>query len=206
MYVTNLDRWCEEHADEWLPPNLEEGEAPKIQGGGFVGAAKEPKKPKVGGALARAQRDAGVKMNQSVESQPLRDAPDATTHSQPIRPASARPITSPTALSESEKTAALAVTPHPLGKPGGPGLWHHKGLMLPPYVQNVARGIMKSGRPKSMAIAAAIGTVKRWARGGGDVSPEVRAAAAKAVAEWTALKASHGGGAVKAAAKKAAGA
>ena len=94
-------------------------------------------------------------------------------------------------LQESEKTAAYSVTPHPLGKPGGPGLWHHKGLMLPPYIQNVAHGIMKSGRPKSMAIAAAIGVVKRWARGGGKVSPEVRAAAAKAVAEWEALKASH---------------
>ena len=94
-------------------------------------------------------------------------------------------------LEESEKTAGYSVTPHPLGKPGGPGLWKHKGLQLPPYIQNVAHGIMKSVKDKSRAIATAIATVKRWARGGGKVSPEVRAAAAKAVAQWEALKASH---------------
>jgi hypothetical protein len=42
-----------------------------------------------------------------------------------------------------------------------------------------------------MAIASAIAVVKRWAAGGGKVSPEVKAAAAKAVAEWEKLKASH---------------
>lgn len=94
-------------------------------------------------------------------------------------------------LQESEKTAGYSVTPHPLGKPGGPGLWKHKGLMLPPYIQNVVAGIRKGGVPLSKAIAIAISTIKRWAAGGGKVSPEVRAAAAKAVAEWTALKASH---------------
>jgi hypothetical protein len=92
----------------------------------------------------------------------------------------------PTELEESEKTAAYAVTPHPLGP--GP-LWHHKGMMLPPYIQNVAAGIMKSGRPRSMAIAAAIGVIKRWATGRGGVKPEVRAAAAAALAQWEALRA-----------------
>jgi hypothetical protein len=95
------------------------------------------------------------------------------------------------ALEESEKTAGYSVTHSPLGKPGGPGLWKHKGLQLPAYIQNVAKGIMKSVKDKSRAIATAIATVKRWARGGGKVSPEVRAAAAKAVAEWERLKASH---------------
>ena len=107
----------------------------------------------------------------------------------------------PTQLQESEKTAGYAVTPHPFGKPGGPGLWKHKGLQLPPYIQNVAHGIQKSGKSESQAIAMAIGTVKRWARGGGKVSAEVKAAAAAALAQWEALKASHGGGKAKAAAK-----
>lgn len=105
-------------------------------------------------------------------------------------------------LQESEKTAGYAVTPHPFGKPGGPGLWKHKGLQLPPYIQNVAHGIQKSGKTESEAIAAAVGIVKRWAAGGGKVHPEVKAAAAAALAQWEALKATHGGGAAKAAAKK----
>ena len=69
-------------------------------------------------------------------------------------------------LEESEKTAGYSVTPHPLGKPGGPGLWKQKGLMLPPYVENVAQGIKKQGKTTSEAIQIAIGTIKRWARGG----------------------------------------
>jgi hypothetical protein len=107
-------------------------------------------------------------------------------------------------LAESEKTAGYAVTPHPFGKPGGPGLWKHKGLMLPPYIQNIAHGIQKSGKTESQAIASAIAIVKRWAAGGGGVHPEVKAAAAAAVAQWEALKASHGGGRAKAAVKAAA--
>jgi len=94
-------------------------------------------------------------------------------------------------LQESEKTAGYSVTHAPLGKPGGPGLWKHKGLQLPAYIQNVARGIMKTGKTMSAAIASAIAVVKRWAAGGGHVSPEVKAAAAKAVAEWEKLKATH---------------
>lgn len=95
------------------------------------------------------------------------------------------------ALEESEKTAGYSVTHAPLGKPGGPGLWKHKGLQLPAYIQNVARGVLKTGKTMSQAIQIAIGTIKRWARGGGKVSPEVRAAAAKALAEWEKLKAEH---------------
>src|SRR6185369_14955742 len=42
------------------------------------------------------------------------------------------------------------------------------------------------GRAISLAVAA----VKRWASGRGNVSPKVRAAAAAAVAQWEAMKAS----------------
>lgn len=48
---------------------------------------------------------------------------------------------------------------------------------------------MKDGKDRSEAIQIAIGVVKNWASGGGKVTPEVRAASAKAVAEWEALKA-----------------
>lgn len=58
---------------------------------------------------------------------------------------------------------------------------------LPKYIRIVANGI--KGHSKSRRIALAVAAVKRWARGGGNVKPAVRAAAAKAVAEWEALKA-----------------
>ncbi|MGW1676025.1 hypothetical protein [Saccharopolyspora sp. NPDC002376] len=90
----------------------------------------------------------------------------------------------------SEKTPMLATKRRPLGKPGGPGLFRDKNLDLPPYVQNIAHSLMrKRGLPKSQAIQMALGAVERWKDGGGDVSPEVRAAAAKAWAQWEASKA-----------------
>lgn len=90
----------------------------------------------------------------------------------------------------SEKTPVLATKSRPLGKPGGPGLFHDKNLDLPPYVQNIAHSLMaKRGLPKSRAIQLALGAVERWKNGGDDVSPEVRAAAAKAWAQWEAAKA-----------------
>jgi hypothetical protein len=91
----------------------------------------------------------------------------------------------------SAQTARLAETPSPWGSPAGPGLWHHKGWKLPNYVEQVSKGIMKSGRAttESQAIHMALGVLARWARGGGKVSPEVQAAAAKAIAEFAALRA-----------------
>lgn len=89
----------------------------------------------------------------------------------------------------SAKTAAYAVVHRKLGRPGGPGLWGHKDMQLPAYVQNVAHGILRTGITKSRAIAIAIGKIRDWAEGKGDVSPEVRAASVKAIAEWEALRA-----------------
>lgn len=67
--------------------------------------------------------------------------------------------------------------------------WVARGGGLPKYVRVVARGLMKDGRTESQAIGMAIGIIKNWAAGKGGVSPKVRAAAVKALAEWTALKA-----------------
>jgi hypothetical protein len=90
----------------------------------------------------------------------------------------------------SAETGALATTPHPLGKPNGPGLFHDKSLSLPPYIENIAHSLMtKRGMDKSKAIQTAIGVCQRWAAGGGDVKPEVHAAAQAAVAAWEAAKA-----------------
>lgn len=69
-------------------------------------------------------------------------------------------------------------------------LWKHKGWQLPAYIQHIANDLReKRGMSESRAIATAIAAVKRWAAGGGDVDPQTRAAARKAVAEWEKLKA-----------------
>jgi peptidoglycan hydrolase-like protein with peptidoglycan-binding domain len=101
-------------------------------------------------------------------------------------------------LQESAKTAALAATPSPFST-SKTSNWVARVGGLPSYIQNVAKGIMKSGKSESEAISAAIGICKRWAAGGGGVHPEVKAAAAAAIAEWERKKAqSH----AKSAAKK----
>lgn len=98
-------------------------------------------------------------------------------------------------LEEAADSMMKATVHEPVGKPGGPGLWKHKGLQLPAYIQHIANDLRSErGMDESAAIATAIAAVKRWARGGGKVDANTRAAAAKAVAEWEALKASHGGG------------
>jgi 2'-5' RNA ligase len=61
---------------------------------------------------------------------------------------------------------------------------------LPKYIRIVANGLKKAGHGTSRAIALAVAAMKRWARGGDNVRPQVQAAAAKALAQWEALKAS----------------
>lgn len=57
---------------------------------------------------------------------------------------------------------------------------------LPKYVREVARSIKKTGKTTSQAIAIAISRIKKWAVSG---EGDTKAKAAKAVAEWEALKA-----------------
>jgi HK97 family phage prohead protease len=69
------------------------------------------------------------------------------------------------------------------------GLWHHKGMQLPAYVQHVANDLIESGHPESEAVQMAIGIIKNWAHGGGgNVTAETRAKAVAALAEWERLK------------------
>lgn len=96
----------------------------------------------------------------------------------------------------SQRTAEtpIASTVHePVGNPAGPGLWHHKGMQLPAYIQHVANRLRAQGHPESQAVHMAVGIVQNWAAGhdghGNSVHPDVQTAAAKAVAEWEALKA-----------------
>ena len=101
-------------------------------------------------------------------------------------------------LQESAKTAGYSVTPSPFST-SKTSNWIARVGGLPAYIQNVAKGIMKTGKTESEAIASAVAVMKRWAAGGGGVHPEVKAAAAKALAEWESKRAAS---AAKGAAKK----
>jgi hypothetical protein len=77
--------------------------------------------------------------------------------------------------------------------------WVDKAGHLPNYICHIAKAVGKHGHSTSGSIAIAIGTVKKWAAGGGGVNADTRAKAARAVAQWEALKAkAHAGHMVKA--------
>jgi hypothetical protein len=96
-------------------------------------------------------------------------------------PAYYSPPTNVTVLSA--QTARLVATPDPRGKPGGPGLYNVKGLGHSNYFQHIVKALIRSGKPPGIAYAIAWGAIRRWARGGGNVTPEVRAAARAALVE-----------------------
>lgn len=105
------------------------------------------------------------------------------------------------------ETKTASTVPEPFGKPGGPGLWHVKGMELHPYLQHLAHDLLENGSAKSegQAIRMAWGIIRKWARGipvGGErkvgskkhphvghIHPDVQAAAAAAVADMRAKQA-----------------
>jgi hypothetical protein len=83
----------------------------------------------------------------------------------------------------SARTAMLERTPAPRGRPGGPGLYHVKGLGHTAYEQQIVKALIeKRGMPPGKAYAIARAAIRKWSRGGGHVHPEVRAAAGRAEA------------------------
>lgn len=101
---------------------------------------------------------------------------------------------------KSAETPIVSTVHHQLGVEG---LWHTPSKkipekqQLPAYIQNIARAIMRDGgHTESEAISFAVNAVKRWSRGKlgwgkRKVTPEVKAAAKRALKEWEQLKASH---------------
>lgn len=74
-------------------------------------------------------------------------------------------------------------------KPGKQNWVDHAGG-LPSYIERIAKHLHhERGMTISHAIATAVNRVKKWAAGVGNVSPETRAKATKAVAQWEAKKA-----------------
>ena len=94
------------------------------------------------------------------------------------------------AAEKSAETPVVSTVHKPLGTHG---LWGSKSDQLPAYIQNVSHALIRSGHDESSAIAMAVSAMKRWAAGKGKVTPEVQAAAGKALAEWEALRAKHAG-------------
>jgi hypothetical protein len=74
----------------------------------------------------------------------------------------------------------------PLGKGD---LFKTPGAELPGFVREVARALMRNGKPKSQAIQIAIGQIKKWARGGEGVNADTVAKAQRALEQWEAAKA-----------------
>lgn len=105
-------------------------------------------------------------------------------------------------LCKSAETPYLSSHHAPIGHEG---LWHTPNKkhpqkeQLPAYIQNVRNALMRAGHGEQEAHAMAIGAVKRWATGQGawghkgKVTPAVREAAQRAVAEWEKLKEEHSG-------------
>lgn len=105
-------------------------------------------------------------------------------------------------LCKSEETPYLSSHHAPIGHEG---LWHTPNKkhpqkeQLPAYIQNVRNALMRAGHGEQEAHAMAVAAVKRWAAGEGawghkgKVTPVVREAAQRAVAEWEKLKEEHSG-------------
>lgn len=104
-------------------------------------------------------------------------------------------LSSQAGLELSAKTASLVATPDPYGKPGGPGLYGKKGMKHSNYFEHIVHAMIRNGKTPAEASQMAWGILRRWARGGGHVTPQVKAAAIAALAEekakGAAAKASH---------------
>jgi len=96
---------------------------------------------------------------------------------------------------------AKAHTPEPWSR-SRTSNWVARAGGLPSYIQHVSHGIKRSNPAltESEAIERAIGVVRNWAEGKGNVDAETRAAARLAISQWEAMKAKTK---AKSAAKKA---
>lgn len=106
------------------------------------------------------------------------------------------------------RTPEASTVVKPTVPPGGPGLFRMKGHHLPPYIEHLYPHLV-ARYGKHEAYRVAVGVVKKWAAGvnpggyktksgkGKRTHPDVRAAAARNVAEWEKEKAEaharHGG-------------
>ncbi len=98
------------------------------------------------------------------------------------------------------RTPEASTVVKPTVPPGGPGLFHVKGMHLPPYMEHLWFHLVKR-YGKHDAYRVAVGIVHKWAKGinpggwktksgkGKRVHADVQAAAARNIAEWEADRA-----------------
>jgi hypothetical protein len=98
------------------------------------------------------------------------------------------------------RTPEASTVVKPTVPPGGPGLFHQKGMHLPPYMEHLWFHLVKR-YGKHDAYRVANGIVHKWAKGinpggwqtksgkGKRVHPDVQAAASRNIAEWEADRA-----------------
>jgi 8-oxo-dGTP pyrophosphatase MutT (NUDIX family) len=84
---------------------------------------------------------------------------------------------------KSAQTPELATHHAPIGHEG---VWGSKNppLQYPPYLQNVRNALIQDGHSEAEAHELAIGALRRWAAGEGNVHPEVQQASRDALAEY----------------------
>lgn len=71
----------------------------------------------------------------------------------------------------------------------GKNNWVDKTGGLPSYIERIAKHLVADqGFSTSRAIATAVSTIRRWSRGGDDVSAKTQALASRALAEWNRMK------------------
>lgn len=131
---------------------------------------------------------------------------DGTRLFKPVLAMPSRFDNSSSSLALTPRTPEASTVDQPTVPPGGPGLFHVKGMHLPPYVQHLYTHLV-ARYGKHGAYRVAVGVVKKWEAGinpGGKkpthTHPDVRAAAAKNIAEWEADKVRAHGSHVKASA------
>jgi HK97 family phage prohead protease len=87
---------------------------------------------------------------------------------------------------------ARAMLHEPIGKPGGPGVWH-TGKQYPAYFQHIRNDLMQQGHPEGEAHSLAWGILRNFAAGhdgkGNRVSADTQAKAVAALAEMKKLQA-----------------
>lgn len=97
-------------------------------------------------------------------------------------------VRNPEKLPRDDVAFIEAMTHEPVGH-GDSGLWHHKGMQLPAYIQHIANDLRSQrGMTTSRAIATAVSRCKVWCAGGDGVKADTKVKACAAVAEWEALK------------------
>jgi phage head maturation protease len=104
-----------------------------------------------------------------------------------------RPGETPPPFQLSGTGAIRSLAHEPIGRPGGPGVWHMKGQQYPAYFQHIRNDLIESGHTVSEAHRLAWGILRNFAAGhdgkGHPVSAETQAKAVEALAQMKRLQA-----------------